>query len=122
MLLPAGAGSIHGGGEAVLKPALAQRNVFVMAVRGAPPGEQALYLTALAATVPEPTRLLIEVQSLIVPHTSSCTHARGDWSATSRECSGSESLALQHAEQWCCRAQTGMPLNCRAPTNLPILP
>ena len=55
------AGSIPGGGEAALKPALARHNLFVMAARGAPPGEQALYLTGTAATLPEPTRLLVEV-------------------------------------------------------------
>ena len=55
------AGTIPAGGADVLKPVLGRSNLFVMAARGSPPGEQALYLTGVVASVPEPVRLLIEV-------------------------------------------------------------
>ena len=44
-----------------MKPKLAAKNVFLMAARGSPNGEQAAYLTAVLATLPEPTRVLFEV-------------------------------------------------------------
>ena len=44
-----------------MKPALARNSLFLMAARGQAPGEQAMYLTGTMATLPEPTRLLMEV-------------------------------------------------------------
>ena len=49
--------------EAV-KPRLAANNVFLMAARGSPSGEQAAYLAASLATLPQPTRVLLEVHPL----------------------------------------------------------
>ena len=50
-----------------MKPALARHNLFLMAARGQAPGEQAMYLTGTMATLPEPTRLLMEVPDLPLP-------------------------------------------------------
>ena len=58
------AGSAPAGGADALKPALARNNLFLMAARGQAPGEQAMYLTGTVATMPEPTRLLLEVRCL----------------------------------------------------------
>lgn len=48
-----------------IKPRLAAKNVFLMAARGSPNGEQAAYLTCVLATLPEPTRVLFEVSLLV---------------------------------------------------------
>lgn len=46
----------------IVKQRLASNNVFLMAARGSPNGEQAAYLTASIATLPQPTRVLLEVR------------------------------------------------------------
>ena len=44
-----------------VKQRLAASNVFLMAARGSPSGEQAAYLVASLATLPQPSRVLLEV-------------------------------------------------------------